>query len=417
MAAYRVVSGKPGPLHVLVLGANLRQGMTSVRSLGRIGLRVGAAECVHEGRVPSFASRYCQVGIGVPDAVADEEAFLESLMSLLEDCPTSVILPVDDCYLRVLSKHRDEIEQYAAVALPQEPALSLLESKESTLGLARSLGIAVPEGLLVESLAEVPAAAHQVGFPAVVKPAESYPQPQDLRTNGIRLFCHDARDVEELRAVVKDMLDVGGRPIVQPWLPGAREAVSLFVADGEVHARFAQVAHRMMPPLGGSSIYRESITPPPDATEAAEALVLAAGLEGYAEVEFRRDVAGQPVLMEVNPRLSASVEIAVRSGVDFPLLIALQAASRPLPRYSGYRTGVRVRWLGGDIEWLAKSILERGHTDVPTLRSAIREVAAASLRRASYDYVDWRDPAPVLVASTRFAREALSVTRRRSGAG
>lgn len=411
MATYRVVSGRPGPLDVLVLGANLRQGMTTVRSLGRFGLRVGGAERIDEGRVPAFASRWCRLGVGVPDVQVDEERFLETLTALLDSCPTTVILPVDDGYLRTLSKHRNEIEEHASIALPQEPALSLLDSKESTLGLARSLGIAVPEGRLVEGHHDIPAAAHQVGFPAVVKPAENYPQPQDLHGNGNRLFCHDARDIEELRAVVGDMLDAGGRPIVQPWLPGAREAVSLFVADGAVHARFAQVAHRMMPPLGGSSIYRESISPPPDATEAAEALVLAAGLEGYAEVEFRRDVSGQPVLMEVNPRLSASVEIAVRAGVDFPLLIAHQAASRPLPAYNGYRTGVRVRWLGGDVQWLIRSVRERGHTDVPTLREAVKEVAVSTMRRTAYDYADWGDPRPAAVATSRFVREGMSFLR------
>ncbi len=117
--------------------------------------------------------------------------------------------------------------------------------------------------------------------------------------------------------------------------------------------------------------------------------------------------------MEVNPRLSASVEIAVRAGVDFPLLIAHQAASRPLPAYTGYRTGVRVRWLGGDVQWLARSVRKRGHTDVPTVRQAVKEVAASTFRRTAYDYADWGDPRPAAVATGRFAKEGLSFLRHR----
>jgi hypothetical protein len=55
--------------------------------------------------------------------------------------------------------------------------------------------------------------------------------------------------------------------------------------------------------------------------EQAERLIREIDLEGYSEVEFRRDGNDIPYLMEINPRLSASVEIAVRCGVDFPHLL------------------------------------------------------------------------------------------------
>src|SRR5207245_4722359 len=100
-----------------------------------------------------------------------------------------------------------------------------------------------------------------------------------------------------------------------------RELVSLLCSRGEVLARFAQWAQRTRPPLGGASVLRQSIAIPPDIGPQAERLVREIDLEGYSEVEFRRDGAGVPYLMEINPRLSASVEIAVRSGVDFPHML------------------------------------------------------------------------------------------------
>src|SRR6202023_1089385 len=91
--------------------------------------------------------------------------------------------------------------------------------------------------------------------------------------------------------------------------------------QGQIYARFAQWAKRTDPPLGGTSVLRQSIPIPPDIGDQAERLVIEIELEGYSEVEFRRDNGGIPYLMEINPRLSASVEIAVRSGVDFPYLL------------------------------------------------------------------------------------------------
>ena len=63
-------------------------------------------------------------------------------------------------------------------------------------------------------------------------------------------------------------------------------------------------------------------------TDAAERLIEACDLDGYSEIEFRRDAQGRPRLMEINPRLSASVEIAVRARVDFPMLLYGWAVGR-----------------------------------------------------------------------------------------
>src|SRR5438552_17451982 len=116
-----------------------------------------------------------------------------------------------------------------------------------------------------------------------------------------------------------------------------------------MHARFAQWAKRMSPPWGGESIVRQSIPVPPDIGDHAERLVREIELEGYAEVEFRRDQAGAPHLMEINPRLSASVEMAVRSGVDFPYLLYQWTNREPIDRVDGHRVGGWMRHLKGDI--------------------------------------------------------------------
>jgi len=158
--------------------------------------------------------------------------------------------------------------------------------------------------------------------------------------------------------------------------------------------------------LGGSSVLRESIPLPADLLEASVALVTTAGLEGYSEVEFRRDAAGRPRLMEINPRLSASVEVAVRSGVDFPRLVYAWSTGSPLPRVGGYRTGVRMRWLGGDIRWLRDTIALRGRPEAAPPKQAVTDFVLDCLRPAAYDYVSASDPRPALVAVCGFTLRA-----------
>jgi predicted ATP-grasp superfamily ATP-dependent carboligase len=226
----------------------------------------------------------------------------------------------------------------------------------------------------------------------------------ETEAGGARLGPRLAVDQVEALAAVSLVEQSGGVAILQQWIGGRREAVSVFRAGGRVVARFAQVAYRMVPPLGGSSVVRESIPLPADLTTAADALATASGLEGYAEIEFRRDLEGRPYLMEINPRLSASVEIAVRCGVDFPRLLYTWAIGGELADQANPRVGVRMRWLGGDVRWLSETLRSPNRPDVERRSRALSTFATDFIRPAHYDYVALNDPKPAVLATASFIK-------------
>jgi predicted ATP-grasp superfamily ATP-dependent carboligase len=194
------------------------------------------------------------------------------------------------------------------------------------------------------------------------------------------------------------MVLAGGSAIIQPWLPGSREAVTLFRAQGRFWARFAQVSHREWPPLGGTSVFCESIPLHPDITTSAERLVEAMDLDGCAMVEFRRDHAGRPVLMEVNPRMGATVGLAVRAGVDIPRLVYRWGMGLPLEAVEGYCVGLRLRSLVGDMWYLSAAYGRRRHPDVPRPGKALTTVLSDFVVRPSkIEGVSPTDPWPGFV--------------------
>jgi NADPH-dependent 2,4-dienoyl-CoA reductase/sulfur reductase-like enzyme len=138
---------------------------------------------------------------------------------------------------------------------------------------------------------------------------------------------------------------------------------------------------------------------PVELESAALALVRALNLEGYSEVEFRRDATGRPLLMEINARLSGSLEVAVRSGIPFPALLWQWASGESLSPALGYQTGIKMRYLKGDIMWLRENIESRGRRpDSVPPREAITIFAKDFLHRQSYDYMDRGDLGPAFVA-------------------
>lgn len=390
------------PCDVLVLDAGLRQSLVTVRSLGSRGLRVAALEIAH--KVPAFSSRWCQQQIICP-AEEGTEQYLEYLEQVLDATGARVLISSSDGTIALLRQHRERLGQRVRIALGGEPGLGIAVNKDQTLEIAQRLGLAIPRGISLSSVSEVDAAIREIGLPAVIKPVESWVESTEERA---RILAQLATTPDEARRAVKELTALGGSVLFQHFLTGRREGVHLLYANGQIYGRFAQWAKRTDPPLGGSSVLRQSIAIPEDIGEPSERLIREIGLEGYSEVEFRRDSAGIPYLMEINPRLSASIELAVRSGVDFPYLIYQWASGETINEVKSYHIGGWMRYLGGDIATTAAAIQERGRPGVtPPLRSLLAFCASFFVPMA-YDYFDWRDPKPALTASAAFTRLLLS---------
>jgi predicted ATP-grasp superfamily ATP-dependent carboligase len=385
----------------LVLDASLRQSLVAVRSLGRRGLGVAAAE-THD-HAPAFASRWCQRGLVFP-AKEGTDAYEGILEHWLERTGARVLIASNDATIALLRRHRARLEPRVRLALGDEPALAIAVNKERTLAVARRLGLHVPREMVVREVDEVPAALKEIGLPAVIKPGESWLW---NGREGVRLGAELVVTPAEARRAVEAVTRFGEAALVQQLLTGRREAVSFLHADGEVYARFAQWARRTSTPLGGDSVLRQSIVIPPDIGSHAEALVREINLEGYSEVEFRRGADGIPYLMEINPRLSASVEVAVRAGVDFPYLLYQWASGGPIERLAGYRIGGWIRHLGGDIATTIAALRQRGRPGVPSPVRTLLQFGLSFLKPMAYDYLSWRDPLPAVKATTTFTRGAI----------
>ena len=385
----------------LVLDGLSRQALVATRTLGRLGLRVTTAESsdlCHRLGVPTFASRWSEHEDILPSYHSDPVAYAQVLLELVSAHSTRVLIPCMDGSIAAVRPKRACFERNnVAVALASEAALDMANDKQRTLDAAAELGIQHPRTVAINRIEDTASALEEVGYPAVIKPTQSWVSKADGAT---RVISKTVLNVSEALTAVRQLNEVGcSSAIVQELVGGSREAVSVFYAYGKVWASFAQVAHRTTPVLGGVNVVRETISMPVELESAALELVRAFDLEGYSEIEFRRDAEGRPHLMEINARLSGSLELAVRSGVPFPALLWRWAAGEPLSPVPGYREGVKMRYLKGDIKWLWENIVTRGgRPDGVPPRKAVAVFATDFFRRQTYDYMDSRDLGPAVVA-------------------
>lgn len=392
-----------GRTDAFVLDLDTRAGLAIARSLGRGGCTVAVA--ARDAAASGLRTRYAQRRVELPDPELDFVLFRDALLGALADSPADATLPSIDSSVEALHRHRDAFGKLTAPALGAPDAVEIALSKERTLHLAASLGLPVPRSLPASSPAELEAAALEVGLPCVVKPVTSW---RSVGGGGERVAPVLVEDADAARALGTSFVREDAPVLVQELATGRRETIKLFRDRGTVLARVAMVVDRAWPPLGGSSVMRRTIALPEDAVALAERLVGEIGLDGYSEVEFRRDGCGRPLLMEVNPRLSQSVEVAARAGVDFGRMQLEWARGGTIPRPNAPALGLRVGWVAGDLRLLVGAVAG-SEPPRPRLGETARAVCSDYvLHLARWEGFDLRDPRPMLAALAFTARSLVS---------
>ncbi len=392
---------------VLILDASNKQSLACVRSLGRIGLRVAVGECATECGTAqsalSFRSRYAARSLVLPDVAAGADAFAAAVVGFVREHLVRVVIPTNDGAITAMTPYRSQLAALGCtLALASDTTLAIANDKDRTLEVAERLGIDYPRTMRIDSLDDLPAVVTAFEFPFVLKPTVSFP-----RDAPVRLQVTEVIDEVEAVSAIQTYLSSGSGVLAQQWASGRREGVSLLMVEGEVRAACAHVAYRTSPALGGASVLRESIPLLPDLYDPAVRLVREIGLDGVCEVEFRRDATGRPLLMEVNARLAGTIENALHSGVDFPLLLWQWATGQPVTALAGYRIGVRTRWLHGDLRWLRDNQRRVGRPDSVSRTRALSSFVAEFLRTRHLDCVDWRDLRPALAELRATSRAVL----------
>lgn len=379
---------------VLILDGSHKHSLTSARSLARKGLRVAIGESVgqypprHEP--PAFQSRYCSRALVLPDYVAEPAAYSDAVLSFVREHGIKVVLPVGDANITLLAPQRERFTEAGAfLAVASDASLELANDKTRTLEVASKLDIAYPKSVQVTAVEDLRQAEEQFGYPYVLKPTISW-------TGAVanRMVPLEVMSAAEAEEATTRFLATGCEVIAQQLATGSREGVSLFIVNGQLLAYCGCAALRTTPPLGGVSAMRQSIPVSEELLHSAVSLATTIGVEGPSEVEFRRDAAGRPLLMEINARLAGTLENAIHSGVNFPWMIWQWGTGQKIEPQTSYKTGVRTRWLAGDLRWLWDGVMMKGRPDSVPLSRGLVTFGSEFFRTRHYDFVDIRDMRP-----------------------
>ncbi|MCW3986027.1 MAG: ATP-grasp domain-containing protein [Candidatus Bathyarchaeota archaeon] len=393
---------------VLVTDASKREALAIIRSLGKKGIEVTAADstCFNIG----FLSRYCKHRVLYSPPEKSKTKFVRSMLELVKRKRFDLLIPVTDFTVMPVSEHKEDFEKYVRVATPKYETILKAFDKALTMQIATEHNIPHPKTFIIEDKKCIRKVAEEINYPAVIKPRMRVVWASDqaitLKVTH-RNYAYDEFDLVAKYSEIATMLEKLGAssylPMVQEYVAGEGYGVEVLMHNSEPRAMFMHRRIREYPISGGASTLRESITDEKLGNLGVK-LLKAMRWNGVAMVEFKVDKLNcEPKLMEVNGRFWGSLALAIAAGVDFPYLLYQIAVKGEQVKLPSYRDKVKQRWLiPGDILWLVSSILS-AKDKFGSIENFIKTFTIPD------DIIALNDPAPTFGAIVGMLRDCVDV--------
>lgn len=299
---------------VLIIDGHDRRTLAAVRSLGQKAGQfktiVGSSRRINSSRF----SRYCDGFVRYPNPDVDENKFIEFLIDYIRNNKIQVLLPMGDDLTELIVKNLDKFKQVTEILVPELAIFNIARNKGLTLKFAEKYGVPCPKRYMLEDIRK----NEGINYPIVIKPR--------ISTGSIGMMIANNREqAVEYYNKINNRFE---NPIIQEMIPDVGEhyqANLLFDKNGDLKAICTKKKIRQFPVYGGPSTFFKTVEHKRIEKLSVKFLKNINWI-GPAEVEYMVDPRdGVPKLMEINPRLSATIRLSCFVGVDFPYLIVKNA--------------------------------------------------------------------------------------------
>ena len=336
---------------VLILNANQRSALSVTRSLGKHGILLITAD--EDLSSLAGSSCYSQKFLTYPSPQLQPEQFILVIAEICKNEQIDIVMPMTELTASLLlSSQADSSTNLADITLPFA-ALNTVNSiadKCSLMHMAEKLDIPIPVTWHADDPDNLPVNLTTLTYPIILKPGKSWVL---YNKEWMHTSVQIAEDEAQARRILTSDDAFRAFPfMIQEFVPGKGAGVFALYDNGKAVALFAHRRLREKPPQGGVSVLSESVVVDKDLEIYARKLLDHVNWHGVAMVEFRVTPEGKPYLMEINTRFWGSLQLAVDAGVDFPWLLYQAASGQQPEAVTHYRTGIRLRWLLGDIDSL-----------------------------------------------------------------
>lgn len=281
---------------------------------------------------------------------ATDSNYVDRLIEICQKEKVDVVLPFMSVELLPLIDRKAEFEAIGTkVSVSDRYSVELTTNKYKFYAFLKEKGLPVPKFALVRTADELISACEVCGYPnnAVCVKATELSGSRGIRIvqPGVSrfdiLFGEKPNSfftsMDELLATLKER-EAMPEMMAMEYLPGMEGSVDLIAENGKIlymAYRESTVNLHSIPQVG-------ELKDNPEAYEIAEKVIKALGFSGSADLDFKNDAEGHPVLMEINPRIAATMRIFKEGGVNLPYLRIKHLLGEKLPEVQ-IKYGVKMK--------------------------------------------------------------------------
>ena len=327
-----------------------------------------------------YFSRYAHKKITWPRITGNEEKFYQLFIKHVKENKYDLVLGLSDVSTSMLSYHKKEIEKYIQTIVPDYGVYATAADKYMTMQLCMKHEIPCPYTFSDKDV-ESEFFREKLKFPVVVKPRKGI--------GGVGFTV--VPDRKSLRNQLPSLKKEFGNLLIQEYIPNKTQYTAEVVCDqnSELKACVVSEKKRFFPIVGGTSCCNVTINNP-EIRKICSRLLKALQWTGVANIDFVLDPRDQvPKVIEINPRIGATVKIAFLAGVDFSRMLLCLYDRKEIMRITEYKEGIVMRNLLLDMFWFAFSSIKEKRTTRPAYYKFLG-------RNIHYQSFGWDDPVPIL---------------------
>lgn len=332
-------------IKILLLEGFARQSMAIMEALHDCGYHITT---YNNSKLDlGYLSRYPDRKLILPWDRNNKTKSANALLRLLKSEHFDVTIPLTDFSATLLSKYKRTFEKYTHVAVNDWNVFMRAGDKLNTMIACMDNNIPCPHTLRVSNTID-DVIKSGIRYPFIIKPRIGYGS----------IGFHVINNMEDLVSHFELTKEKCGDVLVQEYIPQTdiQYKCEVFIDDnGDVKSAHVFDKTRWYPIDGGSTCCSTSVYRP-DIIESSVKLLKAIGWRGYGDVDLIQDPRDHIAkVMEINPRITASVKVCTYSGVNFAKQIVEYETGQKVTDYTNYKKGICLRYMHTDLLWFIES--------------------------------------------------------------
>lgn len=268
---------------------------------------------------------------------ASEDNFTEEVLRVCRQHHIQVVLPLVTRELFPLSKAKEAFTaEGIKVLVSPAGAIERANNKAACYQYLAQKGVPVPRYHVVNTTEDFIHAAYELGHPqqdfcfkpSISNGSRGFRIVSDSIDESSQLFDQKPYNTYIAYPIALGILSAKPFPqlLVTEYLPGEEYSVDCLAQEGRAVLIVPRLRTKMINGISvkGTFVKDEAII------DYCRRVIEAIGLHGNIGIQVKKRASGEPLLLEINPRVQGTIVAALGAGVNLPLLALKQELGMPI---------------------------------------------------------------------------------------